>query len=383
MMNLDKNLKCKALLICLALSFLSLNAYAFNSVGMVGKVNGKAFYKHNGAMHELKEGFHFNNNTEVITEVGGQVTIMDFSDHKFHLGESGNVKFKGGQIVLEKGYLWVQSFNENAAYEIITANSVVKYKKGEFIVSFDNLSGKTQSLCIAGKITLANLLENDLAVNISAGKFSFIDKEYNQGVPRSATPVGYGSYKKITSIFQGVKPLTKNQRLGDRQEVVDAQKVIASIEDESPMNFSDKKVPTKISKKKGKILFLKSNFKSKKSYRSIASVRKENSIPIRIHGISKNPPQRSGSIKILKGKKIGKKKAIKKHSSVSRAPSSVKMGHAHIINEATPVSDANVNEGNFEKSLLKYYKKQTRHAGEVNQLIDQLKSFDQDYQKDY
>lgn len=37
----------------------------------------------------------------------------------------------------------------------------------------------------------------------------------------------------------------------------------------------------------------------------------------------------------------------------------------------------------FENSLMEEYKKQRRHSGELNSLIKELKSFDQDYKVSY
>ncbi len=53
---------------------------------------------------------------------------------------------------------------------------------------------------------------------------------------------------------------------------------------------------------------------------------------------------------------------------------------ASVANKAT----ANVESADaFESNLLDEYKKQMRHNDEVNGLIEKLKSYDQDYQKEY
>jgi len=170
MMNLDrslkinqiKNLKRKArfldwLFLGIFLSFINIgNAYAGSAL-LVNAVEGRAFAIKNDKISELKANDQIDDSSEIMVEENGQVSFMDFQDHKYHLSGGGNIKINKKVIELRNGYLWVQSFNEKDSYYIQTANSSAAYKKGEVILSFDNVSGKSQALALHGKIQFNNL----------------------------------------------------------------------------------------------------------------------------------------------------------------------------------------------------------------------------------
>ena len=65
----------------------------------------------------------------------------------------------------------------------------------------------------------------------------------------------------------------------------------------------------------------------------------------------------------------------------SRLPAAV--GVPKIITPGFVDTKVKVKSNEFENTLLQEYKKQRRHTQEVNRLIDDLKSYDQDYKKGY
>ena len=104
-------------------------------------------------------------------------------------------------IELTRGYLWIQSHANHQGHRIQTANATIEYQKGESIVSFDHYAGKTQLLVIKGKVQLGNMLHQGMNVTVSDGKFSFVDNDYNDGVPRRPTSIGFSSFKNIKKYF--------------------------------------------------------------------------------------------------------------------------------------------------------------------------------------
>lgn len=405
-------------------------------MAMVGNVKGNVFVHHGGKTKKLKVGDHIHNFSEIFTEVGSQVSFSDYFDHQYHLAGSGHVKINGKKMELKNGYLWLQSFNREEAFTIETANAHVNYMYGESVVSFDSYKGKSQIMTISGRWNFSNKFEKWRTSTLQDGQFSFISKDYENGSPRQPTPIGQGSYKKVVGLFGNVKTLdqqasrdfqihaavpkndtykkpttpmvkTKSRSVasvveGDQfpsraattdsstdlireiaaggkatTEVTPTYKPVkkwkptkttaTSSEKESFMNYYNYRLKQMKPKKKKVV-------KNKVDYT------KKSGAKVYVFGGDWNEgTQKDGDIRIYNKKRYDAAQKVTQAPVVKkvvkqRAPASVpKKSHA---NREAP---ADV----FESSLRREYKKQTRHTDEVNDLIRELQSYDQDYQRSY
>lgn len=326
-------------------------------IGIVSSVTGTAFATTKGKTKELFPGAQIFDSTAIRTEEGAQISVTDYFDHKFHLAGSGHMTFMGRTITLKQGYLWVQSYNDSFDFFVKTANAVASGRKGEMVTSFDNMTGKSQFLSIEGKFNFANLFRKHLSLTLNDGQFSFIDRERNSEAPRTPTPIGFSSFEKITGLFQGIRPAKRPQR------------ALASLP-AKPVDGKRKKIPKKAAMvPKGKKVDLDAMYKEKleavaKARRKIRikkmlSYRRKSGVPIKVFG------QKSITSRKMPAPRPPKRKPASRH--------------------LTPDVDTNINlrDDSFERGLINQYKKQKRHSIEVNRLINELKSYDQDYKENY
>lgn len=323
---------------------------------IVSQVSGNAFMMSNGQTKTLKLGDRIDDFSDVVTEVGAQVTLTDYHDHKFHVSGSGHVKLERNQLTLERGYVWVQSFNQKDEFILKTANTKIDYSVGEAIVSFDAFSGKTQLMSIRGDFSLANALETHLKVNVGDGQFSFVSNDYNQGIPRSPMTIGESSFKKITGLFEGVQPSSVNL------------------------------FPTRMATSTTAPTTAGRNIASAPEKKSSVIIIKKNSSFVNAAVISKAYQQEEEKVAAIKRKQYLKREFATK-SGVAV--------HIYGQKKTTPVTTttaqrmpasaapAVIEDSKFEGSLVKQYEGQMRHSNEVNQLIDELKNYEQDYQSEY
>jgi hypothetical protein len=327
-------------------------------VGRVSAIKGHAFVMVGGETKVIQAGDELPAGSDLISEEGSQVTFNDFADHRFHLSGSGHLNLKDKEFELKRGYIWVQSYNAYAPAQIKTANSLTTFSKSEFILSFDNNSGRTQILAVTGPFEFANLLEKNLVRTVETGNFSFIDKDYEQGMPRKGTLIGYQSYTKIVGLFDNVKPLDgsvvaviKGQSPAKKVEVTPSQenlnREIASLSPE--VKAAKEKILAQVGLKPK----IKKNYKKLKS----SPVVSEQKVEMKVYGLqSEILETMSPSFKVEE----------------KRAPASV----------VEPVK-ANETQAIFEQSLKQEEAKQPRHESEVNKLIDDLKSYQSDFSKAY
>ena len=394
------------------------NANAIAPIAMVSAVKGNAFIHHLGKTKKVKVGDHIHNFSEIFTEVGSQVSFSDYYDHQYHLAGSGHLKLNGKTVELQGGYLWLQSFNREESFAIETANAHVNYMYGESVVSFNSFDGKTQIMTISGGWDFSNKFEKYRTARLQEGQFSFISKDYENGSPRQPTPIGQGSFSKVTGLFGGIKRLNQqasrdfqvhanvkkneaatftvpkvNRRIasqieGDQFATRDAEStaLIRSIAAGGKSEVAPSYKPTykAAPSKNEKESFLKyynsrvSNMKPKRKVRkNRVNYKKKSSAKIFVYGADWAPKVKklSGDIRVYDTKrfeaaeKLSKVPVIKKEIK-QRAPASV-------VKKLEAPKDV------FESTLRKEFKKQTRHTSEINDLINELESYDQDYQRSY
>lgn len=354
----------KAAFALISLLLLATTALA-KDVAMVTALKGNAFVFGKGFSRPLKFGSKVQDMTEIMVEDDSVISIEDYADHSYHLTGGTHIKFFNNVIEVKAGKVWVHSRNQEDQYIIQSANGVASFGSGQFVFSFDNYGAKTQLLVMQGSVEFHNVLQSELTVEVHSGQFSLIDKDYNDGLPRTATKVGVDSYRKMKMSFAGIDVLERvefDSAFGDKpKKVMTAGRAIASVGSTGSKGklyfISNKKIPNRVpASAEGPMKYYQDFLKNKKTVKKAS----KKVTPVRIFGgldeVAKNAPKRP-SVNIPES---------------SRQPASV--------NAFEVVEEIN---NAFDKSLHQALEQNKRHSDEVNSLINDLKSYDKTYQKNY
>ncbi len=389
-----KRFKMKGLVFILLFGFMP-SLWA-KPVALVSAIKGGVFYSYQGVTKSLSLGMHIPSGAEVFGEVGSQVTITDYYDHRYHMASSGHIRIEDNLITLLSGYVWIQSWQSSLEAKVKTANAVVGYLKGDGIVSFDSIAGKTQLLVIDGDFSLANALNPELRTSVYDGQFSFISTDNE--APRAPTFCGFGSFKKVVALFGGVKPMSSGamdrmRRSGALATNMNFKQHTAPVENSRSIASVATTANSRIKKQGRIILRLSHEAITKRAPASVgeddryiaefyqkelSKIKKIRTKPFAGRKIANK--QNQVIIKIFDGQQIKERALPKKMKHWSPTVKKVKLirGPASVksVNEPPAIED-------LEKSLYKQLKKQTRHPSEVNKLIDELNSYQQDFEKSY
>ncbi len=199
------------LMVCSLFIFIQ-TTFAEAEFGRVVKLVGEGFITTKGKTVALKSGEVIYPGSEIAIEDGGQVSIMSFNDQVFHLGQASSVLIGDKRMVLRQGEMWFQSLNKNLEYSIESANAFITFTGGEGIVVYDSVKAKSQLMVINGLMKIANSADQNVAVAIGEGNFSYVDNTYDHGIPRDPTPVGEKTYSELVAHFKGIGPLDKKSK---------------------------------------------------------------------------------------------------------------------------------------------------------------------------
>lgn len=380
MRKLYRSIKITKLLV-LSLA-LSASVLAKTPRGVVSAIKGNVFVTTQGQTKKLDTGDYLYDFDQIFTEVGAQLSFRDYHDHQYHLSGSAHASILNQMIDLKGGYLWVQTQETSEQqFHIQTVNATVSYTHGEFIISYNMEDGKSQLLSVDGTHLFKNNIQEFLKEEVSTGMFSFITEEYENGAPRIPTPVGSKAYTTALSLFDDVRPsqgklnTSKKNRLSPPVDLKNKSRsrAIASVE-------------TSHSSSEGSIIVLKKAdaSKDKKYSKSLMSYYKN-----KVSKLSKDLKKKPKKFKPSYSKKTGVTVKVFGQKK-SRGIASVKTEQVKTPKKTRkPASMMELNpqvtikKNAFESSLLQEYKKQMRHSKDINNLIQELKSYDQDYKQAY
>lgn len=330
----------------LLLSF-SLVVFA-KPVAQVTEITGAVFVvTPEGKTNALKVNQHIEEKSEIMVEEGGTVTLNDYFDATYHLTGGSHLKFFNKSVQLKKGKTWIQSVNSRHPLALTTANGHVDFWKGEFITTFDQATSRSQVLVVNGEVEVSNILDKNMKYTVSAGTFSLIDPEVENGIPRTPTKVGLASLNKALSEFKQLPEKIKADEPKARS--------IASVEDE-------KSAPAFV--KKGEIIFISTN-----------------RLPASVSGSAHKYYKQTVTKKVLKGTPVpirifgtNYQKAEPYLAPVlaPRAPASVKSVTPELPKKSPQTSVLNQE---FSDSLKKHSIEQPKYSKELENLIDDLKSY--------
>ena len=316
---------------------LSLSVWA-KPVAQVIEVSGTVFVvTATGETSILKANQHLEEKSEIMVEEGASITLNDYYDSTYHLVGGSHLKFFNKSVQLKKGKTWIQSMNARHPLALTTANGFVNFWKGEFITTFDQATNRSQVLVINGEVEVSNILNRNMKYTVPAGRFTMIDPEVESGVPRSPTKVGLQSLDSALAEFK---------HLPEKITSSSPARGIASVS-ETPV-------------KRGQIIFIKSHRMpasvegktASKYYKKLLRKKVDlKPVPIRIYGSS--------------WKEVGPVWSVRRPASVPVFRAPVPKIIPNVMNSDTA----------FTESLKKHETEQPKYSKELENLIEDLKSY--------
>jgi hypothetical protein len=353
-------------------SMLSANIFAQSPIARVTSVKGDAFVNMGGKLSKLQPGQNLFEMNTITTGLGAQVAFNDFFDHVYHLAGEGQVQIRPQIIQLHRGYFWIQSLGKHQQiFQVTTANAKLYYSHGHGVLSFDADSGRTQFMSVQGVFGFGNLLQPELDVKVTTGEFSFVDNEFQEGVPRYATAIGRQTFDQVVSLFPGIK---KDHKLApEYQFLVESKKesapsrAPASVEEVQAGSIIYIPISKQLSQTQKQRESLIDSYKAKPQGRAPASVTKQPQKTSRAHPSN------------VEVRVFGSDVQAKQSSTGTRAPASVAPSSAkQIIQAARSPASLGAQLDVFEKGLQRQYQQQQPHSDEVNQLLRELKNYQMD-----
>lgn len=358
----------KNLLVLMLLVF-CVETYA-STVARVLEIDGKAFSFINGKNPKvLKYGDQIEDLSDIMVEDSSHLSLVNTEGDVLHITGGTLLKVFKRNFELKNGQVWTVARRSGS---ITTTNSVVEYREGQFVTSFDNISGKTQVMVITGDVKLANSLEPRLMTTVSAGQFSIVDPEYEKNLPRTPTRVGKQSFQTLRAKFANFETLDNP----DLNKVIPGAEPTQAVAGRSLASVVEgfTKKPTAPSTKRGKVIriYTTTDRKPASAHTYYMGLKKKKTS-------SSYRTQETAKIRYF-GKQYRQKLTIKTNA-LPQAPKRIPASVPQTNDASDLVRD--LKKSSFEKSLENKTPEIKRHSNEVNQLIDSLKTYKKDYQKNY
>jgi hypothetical protein len=314
-------------------------------VAQVTQLNGAVFViSSEGKTTKLRVNDHLEDKSEVLVEEGANITLNDYYDATYHLIGGTHLKFFDKSVQLKKGKTWIQSLNSRHPLALTTANGYVDYWKGEFIATFDQVTSRSQILVVHGEVDVSNVLDRNMKYSVSAGTFTMLDPEVENGLPRTPTRVGLNSLNEA---------LVEFKRLPESMQKNTPNRAIASVNEEKTEHI-----------KKGKILFI--NADGKKVSRLPASVSGQAHDYFKVKSKRRKPKKGLSSAPI-------RFYGFSQSGTALRTPASVKTQVPEVRVKKAP-SALSIDHA-FSSSLKEQELSQPKYPKELNNLINDLKSY--------
>ncbi len=332
-------------------AFVALPLWA-KPVAQVTEIQGSVFaISTDGKTLVLKVDSHIEDKSEIMLEEGATITLNDYYDATYHLIGGSHLKFFDKSVQLKRGKVWIESGATRSPLALTTANGSVNFWKSEFIASFDQSNSRSQFLAVNGEVEVSNVLDKNMKYTVTAGSFSLIDPEVENGVPRAPTKVGLASL---------------NQSLGEFKQIT-MQKPAPAAPSRGVASVNEE---TKPEVKKGEIIFMNQG-------RLPASV-KGGAHSYFTKKLGKNKPSASGDV-VVRFYGFGSPAAkpamglTEKSVVAPRAPASLQPMQVTPAPKM-PAEDFNL-DNEFDSSLKNQVQQQPKYSKELDSLIQDLKSY--------
>jgi hypothetical protein len=256
----------------------------FRVLSMKGKVD---FIAQTAAERPLSVGVFLRPNSKLILSPGSQISLLGPKQETIHFAGQSSVELLPYGVQLRYGSMWISSDQEAHNLYVESPNGMVQFKRMEGIITYDTVLKKTQIFVITGNAQIANAYIPDKRENLVSGEISFVQRDFQQGLPRKPSLIGKDSMYLLLSQFKGIDSRSRDKEFqsllaqltppvenGVQENKVNAGRGIASIgpqPQDSNLYVGDEQ------SKKPKIMFIPKNMKRmlqeiSKSKRSIASI---------------------------------------------------------------------------------------------------------------
>lgn len=214
-------------------SLVSINTMAGSYFRVMDLVGVSSLIDEKNESKNVSKGVYLPINAKIMVTQGSQLSLRAESGAVFHLSSGTVLEVWREQLVLLTGTMWLQSKSEEKEYSIETMNSVVEFKKAEFVMSFDDIAKKSQVFVISGHASIANVFMREKKELLVSGEISFIQKDFQQGMPRRPALIGSESLATVFSKFKGIKPGDENFQtiLAEKEETIGYEKGIENFTD--------------------------------------------------------------------------------------------------------------------------------------------------------
>ena len=316
----------------------------------VTEVNGSVFMiPPDGKTSSLKLNTHLDEKAEIMVDEGASITLIDYFDATYHLVGGSHLKFFNKAVQLKRGKTWIKSRTLKHKLVLTTANGHVDFSSGEFITSFDQTTARSQVLVVTGDVEVSNILDRDLKYTVSAGNFTLVDPDVENGIPRSPTKIGLTSLDKALSEF---KQLPQELKPGQTRS-----RAVASVDEPSvtpgQIQFiTTNRLPASVNN--GAHKYFKKFKKTK--------IDKDDTVtaaPIKFYGMSSTEEAPVVQVQVPV-------------AEVPRQPASIQPAPAKVPQEAI---EAVRNDHEFEYSLKTHSSDQPKYTKELDNLIQDLTSY--------
>jgi hypothetical protein len=344
----------------IALLFLSSVALA-RPVAQVVEIKGQVFGVLEGKTKALRVNDHIEDKTEVMVGEEGSVTLNDYYDASYHLIDGSHIKFMDKSVLLKNGKTWIQSTNSRHPLSLTTANGSADFWKAEFIATFDQSNSRTQFLVVNGDLDISNLWDKNFKYSVPGGHFSFIDPKVENGVPRTPTKVGFDSLNAAMIEFKSLPQHLKNESPVREIASVPGTEAATGQPKKGQIIFMNSgRLPASAASGQAQKYFIKKVAKKK--------IVKLSSAPISYYGLVPQEIPVESPVE----KQISEINNSQKQDLSPRTPASVPRQELNLPTKVAP--QLNI-EPDYSESLRKHYGEQPKYSKEVENLLEDLKSF--------
>jgi len=221
-----------------------------NGLRLINLVGNVSLIDEKNDARNLHKGVFLPRDAKLMIGESSQITLLGPNSEQYHFSQSSAIEISPDKIVLQTGTVWIQAPTEGKPIQIETMNGLVNLKKGELVIDFHEKIKRTQVFVISGNATLSNIFMTEKKELLVSGEISYVQKDFQQGMPRRPVVIGKETLLAVLKKFRGISPgddqfksllatltddeysLTKNVALGNKSETLHGQRTIASKHDD-------------------------------------------------------------------------------------------------------------------------------------------------------
>ncbi|MDH4468993.1 MAG: hypothetical protein QE271_13120 [Bacteriovoracaceae bacterium] len=174
---------------------------SYRVMSLKGKVD---FIAQTMAQRPLSVGVFLRPNSKLILTPGSQISLLGPREETIHFAGQTSIELTTYGVQLRYGSMWLSSHQEQQMLYIESPNGMIQFKRMEGIITYDTVLKKTQVFVISGNAMLANAYIPDKRENLVSGEISFVQRDFQQGLPRKPSLIGKESMHLLLSQFKGI-----------------------------------------------------------------------------------------------------------------------------------------------------------------------------------